>query len=54
MAIKKVINGLEYTWEDEFGKKTDARDEAKEFRNKGYRARVIKIKGGYAVYSRKR
>lgn len=51
---KRIIDGLQYTWEDDFGRKKDAQAEAKKFRSKGYKARVVKIKGGYSVFSYKR
>lgn len=54
MVRTKKIDGLLYIWEDEFGRKKDAQKEAKSFRDRGYKARVIKIKGGYDLYSYRR
>lgn len=48
----RIINGDKYIWRDFAKKKSDADTKAKSLRKRGYKARVIKVSGGYNIYTK--
>lgn len=49
----RLFNKMRFSLATEFRFKKDAQESVREWKRKGYQARVVKVTGGYLVYTRK-